>query len=816
MKVVFDISGWFVPLARRVLYAWVRTTVFAESAAGLDPARPVCYVLQDRHLSNLLVLFAESRRAGLPPGEAPLTFGPVRAKRSVFFLNRRHNGAAPPPSPVLVSQVRAVVADPTLDVQLVPVVILWGRSPAKQESIVKALLAETWRSSGWLRQFFAILLHGRQTLVRFNAPLSLRELVHGGAAPLGEAQALRKVSRVLRVHFRRQREMAIGPDLSHRNTQVEILLASEPVRAAIAAEGARLGISADAARDRAQKFALEIASDYSYGTVRAMELFLSWLWEHLYDGIEMHNFDVVTRIAPGQGIVYVPCHRSHIDYLLLSYLIYRNGLTPPHIAAGDNLDMPLVGGLLRRGGAFFLRRSFKGEPLYAAVFDEYLNLMLARGFPVEYFIEGGRSRTGRTLTPKAGILGMTIRSFVRSHSRPLVFVPVYIGYERVIEGQTYVSELAGRPKQRESLWQLVKSIRNIRRVFGKVHVNFGEPLPLAAFLDRHDADWRALPADGPWLRTTTRDAAGELATRINAAAVINPVSLVALGLLATPECTADEYGLRRMIAHYQALDAAAPYSPQRIACSLDPVQVIAHAARLGIVEEIAHPFGNLVRVVDAQLEVLPYFRNNVLHLFAVPALVACLLGNNRSLDTRRLGDGVLGIYRLMRSELFLRWSEEELLDEVGRIIAIFAERGLLIRAEPSGWLRTPETNSLEYPELLQIGETLRPMLGRHFLVLALLQQRGSGALTRRVLEEDCQLLTQRLTLLHGYSAAEIADKSVFAGFVANLLDSELLREGDEGLLHFDEHLLGPLAYAELVLPADARQAIRRIAVHQVT
>ncbi len=810
---MFDISGWFVPLARRVLYAWVRTTVFAE-AATVDPARPVCYVLQDRHLSNLLVLFEESRRAGLPPGEAPLACGAMQAKRSVFFLNRRHASAAP--SPALVGLVKAVVADPTLDVQLVPVVILWGRSPAKQESILKALLAETWRTSGMLRQFFAVLLHGRQTLVRFNPPLSLRELVHGGASPLGEGLALRKLSRVLRVHFRRQREMAIGPDLSHRNTQVEVLLASEPVRAAIAAEASRRGISGDEARARAQKFALEIASDYSYGVVRAMELFLSWLWEHLYDGIEVQNFDVVTRIAPGQGIVYVPCHRSHIDYLLLSYLIYRNGLTPPHIAAGDNLDMPLVGPLLRRGGAFFLRRSFKGEPLYAAVFDEYLYLMQTRGFPIEYFIEGGRSRTGRTLTPKAGILGMSVRSFVRSHSRPLVFVPVYIGYERLIEGQTYVRELAGRPKQGESLWQLAKSVRSIRRVFGKVHVNFGDPLPLAGFLDRHDGDWRTLPADGEWLRAATRNAAGELAKRINEAAVINPVSLIALGLLATPECTADEYGLRRMIAHYQAVDAAAPYSPQRIACTLDPAQVIAHAARLGIVEEIQHPFGNLVRVVDAQLEVLPYFRNNVLHLFAVPALVACLLGNNRSLDIRRLSDAVLGIYRLMRSELFLRWSEEELLAEVQRVVTVFAERGLLIRTEPSGWLRTPETNSLEYPELLQIGETLRPMLGRHFLVLALLQQRGSGAQTRRVLEQDCQLLTQRLALLHGFSAAEVADRSVFASFVANLLDSELLRENDEGLLHFDEHLLGPLAYAELVLPADARQAIRRIAVHQAT
>ena len=152
--------------------------------------------------------------------------------------------------------------------------------------------------------------------------------------------------------------------------------------------------------------------------------------------------------------------------------------------------------------------------------------------------------------------------------------------------------------------------------------------------------------------------------------------------------------------------------------------------------------------------------------------------------------------------------------EVRRIVAVFAERGLLRLAEGSGWLSAPEANSLEYPELLQIGETLRPMLGRHFLALSLLQQRGSGALTRRVLEEDCQLLTQRLALLHGYSAAEVVDKSVFASFVANLLDSELLREDTEGLLHFDEHLLGPLAHAELVLPADARQAIRRIAVHQ--
>jgi glycerol-3-phosphate O-acyltransferase len=810
---LFDISRWFVPLARRALYAWVRTTVFSEAAQGLDPSRPVCYVLEDRHLSNLLVLFEETRRAGLPPAAAPFAIKGAAGRRSVFFLNRTHTRQPGQPSPLLLAQLRAVVGDAALDVQLVPVVILWGRSPNKQESILKALFAETWRSAGMFRQLITILLHGRQTLVRFNPPLSLRELVYGGAVPLDEAKALRKVTRVMRVHFRRQREMALGPDLSHRNTQVGMILGAQPVRAAITEEAARLGISQGEAYARAEKFALEIASDYAYGAVRALELFLTWLWDHLYDSVEAHNFDVVTRIAPGQGIVYVPCHRSHIDYLLLSYLIHKNGLTPPHIAAGDNLNLPLVGPLLRRAGAFFLRRSFKGEPLYAAVFHEYLHLMLARGFPIEYFIEGGRSRTGRTLAPKAGILGMTIDSFVRSHARPLVFVPVYIGYERLLEGPTYVRELAGRPKQGESLWQLLRSARRIRRVFGQVHVNFGEPLPLAAFLDERRADWRELTeAEAPdWLRATTRAAAIELATRSNAAAVINPVALVALGLLATPCLTADILALRRLIGHYQALDAALPYSPQRISCSLDPVQVVAHAERLGIVEQIKHPFGNLVRVTERQAETLPYIRNNVLHLFAVPALVACLLANNRSLEAQRLSDAVLGIGRLMRPELFLRWDDEGLLHEIQRVIAVFAERGLLRRGERTGWLQAPEAGSEEFPELQLIGETLRPTLGRHFLALALLQERGSGTLTRKALAENCHLLAQRLALLHGASAAEGADKAVFAGLVGNLLDGELLREDAEGLLHFDEHLLGPLTYAELVLPVEARQAIRRIA-----
>ena len=813
---LFEMPGWALPLARRVLYFWVRTTVFPEhpKELGLDPAKPVCYVLQHHHLSNLLVLFQESQLAGLPSAEARIKLNAVNFRHSAFFLNRKHSLNATAReryahSSLMTALVHEALAVKGLDVQIVPVVILWGRRPDKQESILKALFSETWRQPGALRRLLTILLHGRNVLVRFNAPISLRAF---SGESLDEEQALRKLSRVLRVHFSRQRQMAIGPDLSHRNTQVETLLAAPLVRSAISTEADTRAISLDQALVRARSFALEIASDYSYGTVRALELFLSWLWTRLYDGIEIHNIDIVTQIAPSHGIVYVPTHRSHIDYLLLSYSLHRQGLTPPHIAAGANLNLPLVGPLLRHSGAFFLRRSFKGEPLYAAVFHEYLHLMLTRGFPLEYFIEGGRSRNGRTLAPKAGILGMTVRSFIREHARPLVFVPVYIGYEKIVEGRTYLRELAGKPKQKESLWGIASSLRQLKRVYGKVHVNFGKPLELADFLESRRPGWAREISDDPddWSREATHSAATELAERLNAAAVINPVNLIALTLLATPRHTADEQVLHRLLEHCQALVADAPYAPETIPCPLDSMQIVAYVEGLGVAERIPHTLGDLIRIPEGEAPLLAYFRNNVLHLFALPALIACLLNQNRHLGLQRLNDAVAGIYSFLETELFLHWSPEQLPAVSEAIIKVFVKRGLLYRND-TGRLSAPEPNSQEFDELRLLGEILRPILERHFLTLALLQHGGSGQLTRRTLENDCHLLAQRMALLYEFNTPEFSEKTTFSALIANFIDANLLREDENGLLHFDQRISTPLAHAELVLPAEARQAIRRMA-----
>jgi len=812
---LFDFTGWALNLMRRILYLGTRTRVFPESpdALGLHADRAVCYVLHEHHLSNLLVLDHECRQLGLPPALEPLREESFAASRSYFFLSRTVRGSiAPNPrighSAMLKALVRAAVADPRFDVQLVPVTILWGREPRKQDSILKALFAETWQQVSTLRHLFAMLIHGRHTVVRFNAPISLRELLAGNG---DESRAVRKLGRVLRVHFRRQREMAIGPDLSHRRTQLRTLLNMPSVRAAIDAEAQTKSIPLVAAQRSAREFALEIASDYTYSVVRAFALFLAWVWNKVYNGVEVHNFERVTAVAPGHGIIYVPCHRSHVDYLLLSYIIFTRGLMVPHIAAGANLNLPLVGSILRRSGAFFLRRKIKGEPLYAAVFLEYLHLMIDRGFPIEYFIEGGRSRSGRMLAPKAGILAMTVQSFVRSRARPLVFVPVYIGYEKLMEGKSHLAELNGRPKKTESLAGLIGAVRLLRRNFGKVHVNFGQPLALAEFLDGRHPGWRDEEFDiqAPWLRHAVDATAIRLAGDINAVAVVNPVNLVAVTLLSTPKHAADLCLLRRQIEHVRFLLRESPWASSIVHCTMAADEAIDYVLGLDMILRHSHPLGDMVRADEEQAALLAYFRNNMLHLLALPALLACLVSHNQSLTRQRAKQAIRGIYGLLRADLFLPWQGDELDAVIDRAEASLSQRGLILAEDD--FLRAPSPNSEASPELRQLGEIIRPTLERQFLTLALLQHCGSGRLTRARLEEDTHLLAQRLAMLYEFNPAEFSEKLLFANVIRNLIDGDLLEVDDAGLLRFDERITQAVAQTELLLAAEVRHSIDLIA-----
>jgi glycerol-3-phosphate O-acyltransferase len=413
--------------------------------------RPICYVLENYGLSNALILDRACREAGLPSPMAPLPGDPLGRKRAYIALSRRGGSALGGPrnkthSDGLSRLLQQHRQYPDQDVQLVPVSIFVGRAPAKQSGWFSVLFSENWAIVGRFRRMLAILLNGRDTVVQFSPSVRVWEIL---SEDLPHERTVRKTARVLRAHFRRIRAAVIGPDLSTRRLLVDRVLDGEPVRKAITDQARRDGSEYLEAWKKAHGFAWEIAADYSNPVVRSLSFMLTGFWNRVYDGVTIHHLDALKQLAPGHEIVYVPCHRSHMDYLLLSYLLYQHGIVPPHIAAGDNLNLPVIGSLLRRGGAFFLRRSIRNNALYSAVFSEYVAQLVGDGFPMEYFIEGGRSRTGRLLAPKGGMIAMTVRGFLRAPRRPVVFQPVYIGYERLVEGDSYPTSSPAGPRPRK-------------------------------------------------------------------------------------------------------------------------------------------------------------------------------------------------------------------------------------------------------------------------------------------------------------------------------------------------------------------------------
>src|SRR5688572_16556307 len=438
------ISHW---LLRRLLALWVRFAIRPEDAASnlQRGDRAICYVLERRDVTDLAVLQNACVRHKLPRPQKRLT-KESRELKSCFYLTRSRGfwdgriDRRPPPE--LVQMVRTLRLHPDLDVDLVPVAVYWGRAPQKERSFLRLLLVEDWALASRIRKFFQVLFNGRNTLIELSEPVSLRSLLGDEAAV--EMQG-RRAARALRSHYSRLRSARIGPDLSHHRTIVTRVLRTHAVRAAVAQEMKEKRISRRQAMLLAQKNAKEIAANYSHAFVRFMEFALTRLWNRLYDGVVVEHIETLEKLAKDHEIIYVPCHRSHMDYLLLSYAIFRQGYAIPHIAAGINLNLPVVGRFLRKGGAFFIRRSFRGSALYTVVFTNYLAAIMGRGHSIEYFIEGGRSRTGRLLQPKTGMLSMTIRSFLKHPQRPVAFLPVYFGYERVVEGSTYIGELSGKP-----------------------------------------------------------------------------------------------------------------------------------------------------------------------------------------------------------------------------------------------------------------------------------------------------------------------------------------------------------------------------------
>ncbi|QYJ97388.1 glycerol-3-phosphate 1-O-acyltransferase PlsB [Shewanella alkalitolerans] len=751
-------SLWFKSL-RWIQKKLVHTIVVPQDPfadLNLDSDRPLVYVMKTESISDIAALSEVTDRLGLPSPYQPLDVEGEQAPRVVcvegakpLFGEREGNEF------YLESFSRLLSAHkkhPELDIQLVPVSLYWGRTPGKEDDSMKAAVLER-ESPTWLRKCLMILFLGRHNFVQFSNAMSLRYMAdeHGT-----DKRIAQKLARVARVHFSRQRKVMTGPVLPNRQNLFHALLKSESMKKAILEEAQSKKISEAKARETAMEYLDEIAADYSDSLVRIAERFLTWLWNKLYKGINIKGAEQIRQLHhDGHEIVYVPCHRSHMDYLLLSYILYYQGMVPPHIAAGINLNFWPAGPMFRRGGAFFIRRSFRGNKLYTAVFREYLDQLFAKGYSVEYFTEGGRSRTGRLLAPKTGMIAMTLNSVLRGVERPVTLVPVYLGYDHVMEVATYHKELSGKKKQKESVWQVFGAIRKLGN-FGQGYVNFGEPITLHSYLNEQVPEWREELAQDPeqkpsWLTPVVNTLANRVMTRINDAAAVSSITLTSLVLLASEQNALQRSQLEKQLDLYLSLLKSVPYTGYTSVVEGDGAKLIAQGLELKKLKLDSDPLGDIISIDESLAIAMTYYRNNIIHLLVIPSLIASCLTRQDECSRDEIIATVKDFYPLLQAELFM--GIDNLETYVNQLLDQLLAEGLI--DEDKHFSVKPDGLN----QLLLLAGTISETMQRYAIIFNLLA--ASPKIERSELESDSHQLAQRLGALHGITAPEFYDKKLY-------------------------------------------------------
>ena len=786
-----------------------------SDAAAPRPAQAggeVVYALATRSLADILLLDLVAERGGLPSPIAPLPR--YDEARRFFFLNRptglwrRNTMRAATGASARMRRLEAklrgcgsdAAAKEATDVAgrpilwLAPVSIFWGRAANKDRSWIRSLFSEGWAVSSRLRRLLILLFNRRDILVQFGEPLPWHDIVRAGGGTLSEERLTRRTARLLRVKFRNQKVAALGPDLSHRRTLAAQILRSAAVAAAIEAEAADAPARRTLER-RARKAVFTIAADMSYPAVRFLDRLLTWLWHRVYQGVRVSGVDNVRALAQTHTLIYTPCHRSHIDYLLVSHVLHQEGLMLPHIAAGDNLDLPLVGRVLRGGGAFFMRRSFARDRVYRAVFGEYLYQVFRRGHSVEYFVEGGRTRTGRLLPPRFGLLQMTLDAHRRGLPRPIAFVPVYIGYEKVMEAGSYGDELRGATKKSETVGDVVRGLRLARQFHGTAQVRFAPPMTFDAFLAGRDPDAPEHAA---------RALGGRLLAAINANAVVNATHLVALASLSTPRQAIEESALAAQIDLYRRLIRAAPPGCDYEVDDAPAADLVRRVERLGLLTRETSTTGDVLRHDAFTSVLMTWYRNNVLHVLAAPAFLACLVVN------RRRGIRHAHVRRLFQTVFPYLASELQIgaQDQADHWLAELRAAGL-IEVRSDGFV-TPGEPAARF-RLRLLANTLMHVLERFYMAAVLLTNAGAGVVDRRALLADCRANAKRISTLYGIGAPEFADARLFEGLLQGLVNRGVVCVDCDGKLSFDERIAEVIRAGRSVIAVELRQAIDGLA-----
>ncbi len=642
------------------------------------------------------------RRAGHLPLPDPVDSGHLgelvgRGTPSLLFLKHRRQLFGPQITGTTdaVEVLVEVQRRTERPIFLVPQVMVWERAPDRTHRGWLDMVLGDPESPSRVRKLLLFLRNQRHAVVRIGKPVNLAEFLaeHEGQP---DARVAKKLRWLLLGFLYRERKVVKGPNIRPRPWLFDRILTEPKVRLAIEVEAQKEGKTTAEVVKRARKILDKTGADFRMSWLMAMKSLMDVIVARIYSGVEFGAEDAerIRQASRAGTVVLMPSHRSHFDYLLLSWLLFCNGMMPPHIAAGVNLSFFPMGPIFRRSGAFFIRRSFADDPLYKTLLDHYVRAITSEGYTQELFIEGTRSRTGKMLPAKIGLLSTYVEAMADRVAPDIQIVPISIAYEKVVEESSYRKELVGGEKKAESAGELVKGASVLRRRFGRVYVRANQPISLKESLGVLRTPYRDLSEDER--KGFLKRLGSHIIAEIQDVTVVTPSTVAATILL-----THDKLGitrarferraqfLRRFLDDREALFSDAWHFPEDALA--EAVSMFEEAKLVDIVagEDDSQDIFSVSQEPASRMT-LDYYKNSILFHF-VPAAFVCTalaLGADDEVETlgavKRRFDFLL---RLFDQEFFFHpdLPHEHLVAEAGRVL----QREGVVEVSLSGSVTSP-------------------------------------------------------------------------------------------------------------------------------
>ena len=450
-----------------------------------DPAQPAAFepeidIPTDRAVVVLVDACSEFERRMIA-GWSDRTFGERATRIRITPSRRRRPGSRT--DPALAARLQR--GDDPL---VIPVRVIWlpdARSGRRSANWIDVLKLGDPRDPDPVRQWAIAAFRPQRVGVVAGMPASASDLIAAHADEIEVITLVDHVTRKAHITLERAERRVRGNRYKVPRFLHEEILSRPEFRDRVMLLGSERGIPAELALARARYYLREIAASHSTFLIDVIANAIHWIYSQGYGGIiyDQERLAAIGALSEDHPIAFVPSHRSNLDRLSIQYLLWENDLPPNHTAAGINMNFFPVGPLIRRTGAFFIRRSFRDNDLYKYVLKSYLAYLVEKRFPLEWYMEGGRSRSGKLLPPKLGMLGWVVDAVRHGRADDLFLIPTSIAYDQIQDVKDYASESAGGEKRKESFGWALDAIRSLRRRYGHIHVRFAEPISVAKEVD---------------------------------------------------------------------------------------------------------------------------------------------------------------------------------------------------------------------------------------------------------------------------------------------------------------------------------------------